>query len=54
MAQLTEEIKETERTSKQREEENFRKSHEHEKLNALIEQKLDMIEKELRDYKAKY
>ena len=47
-------MREKERSSKQRDDENFRKSHEHEKLNALIEQKLEMIEKELQDYKTKY
>ena len=54
IARLTEDLKEKERSSKQRDDENFRKSHEHEKLNALIEQKLEMIEKELQDYKTKY
>ena len=47
-------MKERERASKQRDDEAFQKSHEHEKLNALIEQKLEMVEKELREYKTKY
>ena len=51
---MTEKLTEKERYSKEREDESFKKSHEHEKLNALIEQKLDLVEKELNEYKQKY
>ena len=37
ITELTEELKENVRSSKQRDDENFRKAHEHEKLNALLE-----------------
>ena len=54
MAALKELLSEKERYSKEREDESFKKAHEHEKLNALIEQKLELVEKELKEYKAKY
>ena len=41
-------------SSRTREENDFKKNTEFNKLNALIEQKLEMIEKELAEYKAKY
>lgn len=37
-----------------KEEEGYKKSNEFEKLNALIEQKLQLTEKELNEYKQKY
>ena len=37
LTQLTEEMKEKERSSKQRDDESFRRAHELEKLNALLE-----------------
>ena len=45
---------EAEVSSRTREENDFKKNTEFTKLNALIEQKLEMTEKELSDYKAKY
>ena len=39
---------------KQKEDEHFRKTNEYEKLNALIEQKLQLTENELLEYKSKY
>ena len=45
---------EVEATCRTREEDDFKKNTEFTKLNALIEQKLEMTEKELSDYKAKY
>ena len=45
---------EVEVSSRTREENDFKKNTEYNKLNALIEQKLEMTEKELTDYKAKY
>ena len=45
---------EAEVTSRNREENDFKKNTEFNKLNALIEQKLEMTEKELTEYKAKY
>lgn len=45
---------EFERVNKNREEEDFKKNTEFEKLNALMEQKVEMIEKELADYKQKF
>lgn len=45
---------EVETHSRNREEDDFKKNSEFNKLNALIEQKLEMTEKELSDYKAKY
>lgn len=39
---------------KQREEESFKKTAEFEKLQALIEQKLQLTEKELNEYKTRY
>ena len=45
---------EVEVNSRTREENDFKKNTEFNKLNALIEQKLEMTEKELTDYKAKY
>ena len=47
-------LKETENINRNREEDEFRKNTEFSKLNALIEQKLELAEKELKDYKAKY
>lgn len=45
---------EVEVNSRTREENDLKKNTEYNKLNALIEQKLEMTEKELTDYKAKY
>ena len=45
---------EFERVNKNREEDDFKKNTEFEKLNALMEQKVEMIEKELADYKQKF
>ena len=40
--------------SRSREEDDFKKNNEYSKLNALMEQKMEMTEKELSDYKTKY
>ena len=45
---------EFERIHKNREEDDFKRNTEFEKLNALMEQKVEMIEKELADYKQKF
>ena len=40
--------------NRSREDDEFKKNTEFTKLNALMEQKLELTEKELSDYKAKY
>lgn len=47
-------MKSLEGTMKHKEEEGFKKSNEFDKLNALIEQKLQLTENELAEYKNKY
>ena len=47
-------LAETQNINRNREEDEFRKNTEFSKLNALIEQKLELTEKELKDYKTKY
>lgn len=47
-------LKQVEAQLKQREDDSFKKVNEFEKLNALIEQKLQLTEKELLEYKSKY
>ena len=47
-------LHELEKIHKSREEDDFKKNTEFNKLNALIEQKLELTEKELLEYKAKY
>ena len=54
LLKLEAKLKQAESTIKLREDENFKKTNEFEKLNALIEQKLQLTEKELTEYKAKY
>lgn len=47
-------LEELEKVTRVREEDDFKKNTEFNKLNALIEQKLELTEKELSEYKAKY
>ena len=47
-------LAESQNINRNREEDEIRKNTEFSKLNALIEQKLELTEKELKDYKAKY
>ncbi len=47
-------MKQLEGQIKQKDDENFRKATEFEKLYALIEQKLQLTENELGEYKVKY
>jgi hypothetical protein len=52
--ELKTKIKEKESTIKQREDDEFRKAIEYQKLQALLEQKLSLTESDLKDYKAKW
>ncbi len=54
MKSLEGKIRSLEISLKNREEEAFRKSNEFDKLHALIDQKLDLTERELAEYKVKY
>jgi len=45
---------EVETINRNREEDDFKKNSEYDKLNALMEQKVEMIEKEMSDYKIKF
>jgi molecular chaperone GrpE (heat shock protein) len=47
-------MSEVELKNRSREDDEFKKNTEFTKLNALMEQKLELTEKELSDYKAKY
>lgn len=47
-------MKEQEDNARQREDDEFRKNVEYQKLNALFEQKLTMTESDLKEYKAKW
>lgn len=52
--EMQQKLRELETIHKSREDDDFKKNTEFNKLNALIEQKLELTEKELLDYKAKY
>ena len=47
-------MNEVETINRNREEDEFKKNSEYDKLNALMEQKVEMIEKEMSDYKIKF
>ena len=47
-------MQEAEMRNRSREEDDFKKNTEFNKLNALIEQKLELTERELAEYKTKY
>ena len=51
---LQQKLKEREETLKRREDDEFRMKIEQSKLSALLEQKLELTEKELKDYKSKW
>lgn len=53
MKELQEQLKKQEAQFKNKEDEHFRKANEYEKLNALIEQKLQLTENEVNDLKSK-
>ena len=47
-------MNEVETINRNREEDEYKKNSEYDKLNALMEQKVEMIEKEMSDYKIKF